>query len=186
MNAEELLIESVDDDYGYGGLPKPLPTLNVVVLSEMAKLMLLQNPARQLRSCRADTSRIYVQLQKLHPRTSQDFALRDSGVTSAPFRLLCETGDKVGLSRGYQSDSFIAVSYCWHNNDWVPAHSLGLLKDKPMEWPISEMMLREVLDLRLNRFEGLWIDSLCIRQNDPSEKKLAISSMDVIYERARL
>jgi hypothetical protein len=186
MNAEELLIEPVDDDYGYGGLPKPLPTLNVVVLSEMAKLMLLQNPARQLRSCRADTSRIYAQLQKLHPPTSQDFALRDSGVTSAPFRLLCETSDKVGLSQGYQSDSFIAVSYCWHNDDWVPAHSLGLLKDKPMEWPISEMMLREVLDLRLNRFEGLWIDSLCIRQSDLSEKKLAISSMDVIYERARL
>lgn len=43
-----------------------------------------------------------------------------------------------------------------------------------------------ILRLRQSDEEGIWIDQLCIRQDDEKEKQEAISSMDLIYQSARL
>ena len=46
-------------------------------------------------------------------------------------------------------------------------------------------MLRSVLSLR-RPDEGIWIDALCIDQNNEFEKQHAIASMDLVYKSARL
>jgi hypothetical protein len=93
-------------------------------------------------------------------------------------------------------ESFICLSYCWHNQDWTPkigswspetgswtpATGRGLHE----EWPIAKMMLRAFLDQRKSYDEGVWIDALCIDQNNPTEQMHAIGSMDVIYKSARM
>lgn len=77
--------------------------------------------------------------------------------------------------------SFIAVSYCWHSPDWTPVP----VCQKAEGWPISLVMLRALLDLRLAH-EGIWIDACCIDQSNKREQMHAIGSMDFIYKSARL
>ena len=51
--------------------------------------------------------------------------------------------------------------------------------------PISHSMIQTILELR-NSQEAIWIDALCINQEDEQEKINAIGSMDLIYKSARL
>ena len=47
-------------------------------------------------------------------------------------------------------------------------------------------MVNKILSLRGPENEGVWLDKLCIDQNEnEDEKKIAIGSMDVIYRSAR-
>jgi Heterokaryon incompatibility protein (HET) len=78
-------------------------------------------------------------------------------------------------------DSFICLSYCWHKEDWSTTTSHGLHE----EWPITENMLCAFLAQRSTYDEGVWIDALCIDQNNPTEKMHAIGSMDMLYKSAR-
>jgi hypothetical protein len=84
-------------------------------------------------------------------------------------------------------DSFIAVSYCWHAHDWeltasIRDYSTGTQKFRS---PISQKMLTALNLLRKDDLEGVWIDQLCINQAETLEKRNAIASMDIIYNRAR-
>jgi Heterokaryon incompatibility protein (HET) len=86
-------------------------------------------------------------------------------------------------------DSFICLSYCWHSQDWTPITG-GWIPPKGRrlheEWPITTMMLRAFLDQRRSYDEGVWIDALCIDQNNPTEKMYAVGNMDVVYKSARI
>jgi hypothetical protein len=62
-------------------------------------------------------------------------------------------------------DSFIAVSYSWHNTDWSTSEVLTDIKS-----PLILEMWRMLLKLRKSTHEGIWIDQLCIEQGDKREK----------------
>lgn len=84
--------------------------------------------------------------------------------------------------------SFIAVSYCWHSQDWNVVSSIRD-PDKPnsiYRSPISQKMLDAISTLRRDDSEGIWIDQLCINQTESEEKFRAIASMDIVYNSARL
>jgi hypothetical protein len=68
-----------------------LSRLEVVTVSDEAKQLLLQDPMRSSRSRMSETKGILSRLKTLHDPTSQAFVLKERGVTSVPFRLLCET-----------------------------------------------------------------------------------------------
>jgi len=163
-----------------------LPRLEVVEVSDDTKQLLLQDPVRSSRSRTLETKEIFSRLRRLHPTTSEAFALKESGVTKAPFRLICEASSNTRKNHLHRHRSFIALSYCWHSEAWQPAEGLRVHKDDLMTWPISLTMLEMILSLRLTSSEGIWIDSLCIDQQNADEKSLAIGSMDAIYQRARL
>jgi hypothetical protein len=83
--------------------------------------------------------------------------------------------------------SFIAVSYCWHNQEWEPVPSLqDENTSSPRRAPVSQKMLDAINVLRQDDSEGVWIDQLCINQDESTEKRTAIASMDIIYSNARL
>lgn len=60
-----------------------------------------------------------------------------------------------------KASSFIAVSYCWHDPSWQLAESLTDIGS-----PLTLEMWRLILRLRQSDEESIWIDQLCIRQDD--------------------
>jgi len=84
--------------------------------------------------------------------------------------------------------SFIAVSYCWHVQDWNVVSSIhdSGKSNSTYRSPISQKMLDAISMLRKDDSEGIWIDQLCINQTESEEKRSAVASMDIIYNAARL
>ena len=80
--------------------------------------------------------------------------------------------------------SFIALSYCWHSQDW-PRHIDDTLTVSS-NMPISAPLFEELLGERISCDEGIWIDQLCIDQDDTNENRITFGSMDVVYRKARL
>ncbi|KAL9044134.1 MAG: hypothetical protein Q9214_002706 [Letrouitia sp. 1 TL-2023] len=115
-------------------------------------------------------------------KTAEEFNLKHEAVEDAPLRLLhrADTLQKL-KSRDFSCPSFVALSYCWRNGSWTPASHLNHL-----EWnlPISPEIVRK-LDCLMQEDEGIWIDQICINQNDPAEKEAVIGIMDLIYKSAR-
>lgn len=121
-------------------------------------------------------------LRTLDPETAKHFEVKSNGNKTVRFNLICE--NKSESVSDFEFESFIAVSYCWHNEEWRPA-STCTLNEGPAKAPISSQMLKAILRLRINKREGIWIDQLCIDQSDATEKRQAINHMDAVYRSAR-
>ena len=136
------------------------------------------------RDGRIESETILARLDKYNANTAQDFGLKEEIVDQVPLKLLREVfpQEQPSLSEN-DFENYIALSYCWHSDEWIPAEGLG---DRLPEWPISPRMVRGLLDQRVSTGEGIWIDERCINQNNPSEKLIAIGAMDLIYKCARL
>jgi hypothetical protein len=77
--------------------------------------------------------------------------------------------------------SYLAVSYCWHNPSWTAVEAAQPIA----EWGISLPMATKILQLRDSNDEGIWVDKICIDQDNEEEKKIAVGSMDIIYHACR-
>lgn len=155
---------------------------SVFTLSTVDKRKLLaQNPVF---SAQRDSRALQLikELQGLDPSVSGMFAPKSEAVADAPLRLLKPRTISLGSDSilGGSDESFIALSYCWHNPDWFEA------SEEISRGPISDVLFLALLQERLYPAEGIWIDQLCINQDDETEKALAVASMDIIYECARL
>lgn len=123
-------------------------------------------------------SKVLPRLQQWNPEVASAFSEKDGAVDRIPFRLV--TRHQVWSSGGI--DSFVAASYCWHNDEWqVPARFSYTPNDWP--YPVSSAMLRALLS-NLKDGEAFWIDQLCIDQNKSEQKAHAIANMDTIYRNA--
>lgn len=109
------------------------------------------------------------------------FGRKATAVAQSPFRLIKRVTAPADLESA--TNSFIALSYCWHNQEWASKEDVG---NPSSQIPISPILYEALMDERVSQDEGIWIDQLCINQSDPHEKVLAIGSMDVIYRRSRL
>ncbi|KAF7513586.1 hypothetical protein GJ744_008880 [Endocarpon pusillum] len=184
-----------------------VPQLALVTVTPKNKQGLLKNGIEPSERSIEDTQALMARLEQYDPATAQQFDFKDVAISKAPLRFLCaapmrnqamngfkkvfgglpwERGRSSLLTSTSTSDtrfnSFVAVSYCWRNQDWTPAPVC-----QPTEgWPISLMMLSDILDRKESRKEGLWIDALCIDQDNETEKMHAIGSMDLIYKNARV
>lgn len=114
------------------------------------------------------------------------FGLKDNAVSDAPFRLVKQTYIGQQNQNLVLADSYIALSYCWHNPTWPTAGKKPSGSPTESQIPISKDIFTTILNERRSEDEGIWIDQLCINQTDAKEKAVAIGSMDVIYQCARL
>ncbi|KAL8952530.1 MAG: hypothetical protein Q9222_001560 [Ikaeria aurantiellina] len=151
-------------------------------VSESNKSPLFRAASENLPEIHQKSRAILKRLQDFYPPSLQLFGLKDTAISQAPLRLLFEQSTQYELSGSSWIKSYIALSYCWHSDEWTPADGLGSLQD---DWPISSTMVLGFLSQRQNANEGLWIDTFCINQEDGREKSEVIGSMDLIYRSAR-
>lgn len=50
---------------------------------------------------------------------------------------------------------------------------------------MSRLLYNALLNERQSQSEGVWIDQICINQNDEAEKQIAVNAMDIVYKSAR-
>jgi len=159
--------------------------LQVVTLSEHNKNILFEGSLEASEQTRAESQAVLARLTKFDRTTAQDFTYKDKTSSEAPFRLLTDQDVQNGAD-SQEFESFIALSYCWHSDDWQPVEQCQLPSDGNGRSPISEIMLQGLLQHRTSSLEGIWIDALCIDQENEVEKRQAIGSMDIVYKSARL
>jgi hypothetical protein len=120
-------------------------------------------------------------LRRFDPVIAESFKMKPGPKTNIPFKLITE--DPIWLQG--RTASFIAVSYCWHADDWEVTQRL-FSGSKSEEWsfPISPVMLQNILLLKDSVMDGIWIDQVCIDQDNEEEKANAVQNMDTIYRSA--
>jgi hypothetical protein len=84
---------------------------------------------------------------------------------------------------------YVALSYVWGKNNFpVTLNSnKGTFHEEGSLRNILPLTIAHTIELVQSLgFEYLWVDSLCITQDDLKEKDLLINAMDVIYQSADL
>ena len=89
----------------------------------------------------------------------------------ATFRLLYPHG----LPQTFSETSYVGLSYRWTKT--------VLRNNNYLSLPTSPLMFQGVLT-DVEKGQGLWIDQMCIYQEDEKEKEAAIGMMDLIYAHA--
>ncbi|KAG7284577.1 hypothetical protein NEMBOFW57_010955 [Staphylotrichum longicolle] len=131
---------------------------------------------------RARAAAILSRLAELNPEVAREFLPKQDALADVCFRLLCSASLPNLQFTGTRFPSYIAVSYCWHYSGWPLA---AAAKPVAAGWEISEPMMQAVMALRQDPEEGVWLDKLCINQNDHENKIAHIGAMDAIYHSAR-
>jgi hypothetical protein len=83
----------------------------------------------------------------------------------------------------------VALSYCWGGDQKIKLETRHILDGKPWHLPedlLPQTILDAVVTTRNLGIEYLWIDALCIIQDDDQDKAKEIGSMGSIYKNATL
>ncbi|KAA8618010.1 HET domain containing protein [Pyrenophora tritici-repentis] len=101
-------------------------------------------------------------------------------ILDTPFRLIFPNHHKHGFDNGLYVRQYLAISYCWHVDDFpYPQYT-------PHDhWPFSKPIVDAILRAKGHPREGIWIDQICIDQNDSVDKQRSVAAMDVIYRSCR-
>ena len=117
-------------------------------------------------------------LKALSPSTERHFALKSDDVTDLKLRLYNDR-----RPGGPAERSYICLSYRWpkvyQDRRFAPEDKWH----RPL--PTSTIMFQAVLEELESQEEGLWLDQICINQDDQMEKTITIGAMDLIYKSAR-
>ncbi|KAM7209818.1 HET domain containing protein [Rhypophila decipiens] len=94
---------------------------------------------------------------------------------------------RLHLNKTNQRDKYIALSYCWGGpqeimttSSTLQSHTLSLPKSLPQTIQDAVTVTRRL------GFRYLWVDALCIIQDDQTDISTEISSMGLIYKNATL
>ena len=117
-------------------------------------------------------------MELLSPSTASQLDLKSDNIRDLRFRLYGHQGVRPGV------DSYIALSYRWSDLSRANRKFSGYNEDFPL--PTSPTMFQAILNERQSEDEGLWVDQICINQEDEAEKAISIGMMDTIYKSARV
>jgi hypothetical protein len=124
---------------------------------------------------RTEATAVLAQLRKLNPAIASHFRLKEETPATIPLRMVCSP-------KPNSVPSFIAVSYCWHYPRWpISQHAQPITPG----WKISLPMVHAIMGHRQSADEGIWMDQLCINQDDAEDKITHIGAMNIIYRSAR-
>ncbi|KAK4225286.1 heterokaryon incompatibility protein-domain-containing protein [Podospora fimiseda] len=168
------------DQYSQSQTAAFLPDLNqrLVPVSDQNKNNLLGSShyARHHQEHRARAASTLCQLHKLNPLVAGYFKLKPNTLSDLSLRMILPADH----DPSQQVSSFIVVSYCWHYPEWFNSpHS------NAPGWEITQPMMEAVWNVRNNPAEGVWLDKLCINQENDTDKTTHIATMDTIYHSAR-
>lgn len=157
-----------------------------VVLSDSSRQNLLSEAGGRTHGhqSRAQAAYILSRLNELNPSIGSQFRPKEYALSSLALRMICSapTQESTAAAEESQIPSFIAVSYCWHYPAWPLAPAATPIVPG---WEISRPMMDAVMNLRQAPDEGIWLDKLCINQNDEADKMVHIGAMNTIYHSAR-
>ena len=139
-----------------------------------------------LHSCQAhhDGCRRHLSLE----RSEEDFV-------DLPTRLLLVTGEDEGIvvrlvETGHSKGRYCALSHCWGSKDKQPLRTINdNLQDHLAGIPFNQLPLtfkHAALLVQDLGVDYLWIDSLCINQDDEKEWRNESAKMGEIYKNAAL
>ena len=132
-----------------------------------------------------DADTLLADLGHLAPSVAKDFITKEHTEAGFAFRLINDV-DYHGTEEGY-----IAMSYCWKKTNRDTPRKV--VEDLPFAWtrevkqfplPTSGILFQAVLKEKSAR-EGLWLDQVCIDQDDDAERATTIGAIGTIYSNAR-
>ncbi|KAI5367012.1 hypothetical protein CUC08_Gglean000418 [Alternaria sp. MG1] len=111
------------------------------------------------------------------PDIAAQFSKRSSTtILDTPFRLIFPADARESFDNGLYVRQYVAISYCWHSADYPYPGC------EPYDcWPFSKPFVDAILSDKDHPREGIWIDQLCIDQEDSLDKQKSVAAMDVIY-----
>lgn len=118
--------------------------------------------------------RILSKLTRLAPDVAAGFHLKPNLIDQVTFRLWSQREHPA-----MREDSYVALSYRWR------ADGTSGSPDAKYPLPIPSVMFGAVAAQRGWRTTGVWIDQLCIDQENEEEKGNSIAAMDAIYRCAK-
>ncbi|KAM7196279.1 Heterokaryon incompatibility protein (HET) domain containing protein [Naviculisporaceae sp. PSN 640] len=154
----------------------------LVRLSRQNTQELLGSASERQRGRRQDAAAILARLGELNPTVAKQFQPKLDAIDSLSLRMVVPSDALPKDANTARVPSYIIVSYCWHYPEWPLAPTA-----KPIVpgWEISKPMVDAFMGLRQSPDEGVWLDKLCINQEDESDKREHIAAMDIIYKSAR-
>lgn len=156
----------------------------IVQLSEINKTTLFEHTWRSLQARAPEAEQIVQRLVTYIPQATKMLLPKEYALSKAPLKLVFSRDASIVSDLSKEVTSYIAVSYLWHDKEKSKWEQAG--KGATMHpWPVHGAFVKSILDLRQSADEGVWIDQLCINQEDEEEKHTSIGTMDVIYRAAR-
>jgi hypothetical protein len=162
-----------------GYTPSNIDVTRLLRLSEISEPLKqkLLSTASNYAAIQLDGATLLEKMRAIDPIESRNFATKKEAISEFQLRLLLKETEPDHCIR-----SFITISYCWHSDEWAASPELTKTSDFPTTQEMTQFVIRDILE----KGEGIWVDQLCINQQDESEKIMAISAMDLVYRSARL
>lgn len=122
----------------------------------------------------ADPADLLARLARLDSNVAKQFVLKPDARESFNFRLVYDRH----VARVPQHSTYIALSY---------RRKLHVTKETVrFTLPLDPEVFQAVWDERQSEDEGVWIDQICIDQENRSETTVSMTAMDMVYRSARL
>jgi hypothetical protein len=187
-----------------------IPRSDIVPISQAARFLESAPSPDQNK----EASELLESLKIISPTIARDHELKAVALQRLQLRLIQPSEDLIWV--GQHQRSYIALSYRWPQSQTPPSGvttptspeqvaraveeqgyshnihtnrphmSLDTTSTEMAAVPVPPILYRALLNERISRNEGLWVDQLCINQDDETEKSIAIPAMDLIYSRARM
>ena len=119
-------------------------------------------------------------LERISPENPQRYGLTRAALGNMCLRFIQN-------SNSPNPTSYIAISYRWAQDQIAVQQKIPQL-GAPVKFPpnFPPVLYKAILNERETQNEGVWIDQLCINQENSVEKENTVPAMDLIYQRARL
>ena len=82
---------------------------------------------------------------------------------------------------------YVAVSYCWQRKEEISKYTVKDARSsrlRPVKAP-NEVLDRAIHFAAYHSMRFIWIDQVCIDQEDRNDKELGIQSMDLVFQQAK-
>ena len=151
--------------------------LDMVTLPTSTKTRLFAKAANTSLPQTSKAREVLKSLTDIDPTLRDALGSKADALRDPPFRLYVPSPTS---TTDLITSSYVALSYCWKTG----VNSVG--QNMHPYLPLTRELGHALLAERLSMREGIWVDQLCIAQDDPAEKAIAVATMDITYKSARL